>query len=74
MEDNVNSPKHYTTYSIEVIDFIEEVAACYTGRNAYCIGNVIKYVTRAPHKGSMLEDLQKARWYLDKAISKLETE
>jgi hypothetical protein len=60
--DNVNSPPHYTVGGIETYDFI--VAK----KLSYELGNVVKYVTRAGHKGKRLEDLQKARWYLDAAI------
>jgi hypothetical protein len=48
---------------IETIDFIEAKQLNYN------LGNVVKYVTRADHKGNRLEDLEKARWYLDKMIS-----
>ncbi len=60
--DNVNSPPHYTVGGIETYDFIKAKGLSYE------LGNVVKYVTRADHKGSRLEDLQKARWYLDAAI------
>lgn len=61
--DNVNHPPHYKTGGIEVIDYIE-------AKNlSYHLGNVVKYISRADHKGNKLEDLKKARWYLDRAIS-----
>jgi hypothetical protein len=60
--DNVNHPPHYKVGGIEVIDFIE------SKKFNYNLGNVIKYVSRADHKGSRLEDLKKARWYLDREI------
>lgn len=66
--DNVNHPSHYTDGNIEVIDFIED-------KNFnYHRGNVIKYVSRAGKKdpGKELEDLKKARWYLDREIQRLE--
>ena len=63
--DNVNHPAHYKVGGIETIDFIEA-----KGLN-YHLGNVVKYVTRADHKGDRLENLEKARWYLDREISKL---
>ncbi len=62
--DNVNSPSHYTVGGIETYDFIK--AKCLS----YELGNVVKYVTRAGYKGNRLEDLQKARWYLDAAIKR----
>ena len=63
--DNVNHPPHYKTGGIETIDFIEAKDL------GYHLGNVIKYVTRAKHKGTELEDLKKAQWYLERAIMKL---
>ena len=72
MTDNVNSPKHYTNGAIEVIDYVEQVTSSYPAETAFSIGNVIKYVSRSPHKGQELEDLKKARWYLDRAIKKME--
>lgn len=65
--DPVNHPTHYTRGGIEVIDFIEDQAL------SYRLGNVVKYVTRAGHKNNALEDLKKARWYLDREIKNLET-
>ncbi len=63
-EDVVNHPAHYTGGGIETIDFIEA-----KGLN-YHLGNVVKYITRADHKGDRLENLRKARWYLDREIQK----
>ena len=62
--DPVNHPPHYKAGGIETIDFIEA-----KGLN-YRLGNVIKYITRAEHKGSRKEDLQKALWYLQREIEK----
>lgn len=64
--DNVNHPAHYKTGGIETIDFIEAKGL------DYHLGNVVKYITRADHKGNKLEDLKKAQWYLNRAVSKLE--
>jgi len=63
--DTVNHPPHYKTGGIEVIDFIEAKSL------SYHLGNVIKYISRADHKGDKLENLQKAQWYLNRAISNL---
>ena len=63
--DPVNHPPHYKTGGMETIDFIEAKDL------GYHLGNVIKYVTRAKHKGNELEDLKKAQWYLERAIMKL---
>ncbi len=64
-EDVVNHPSHYTRGNIEVIDFIEDQQL------PYHLGNVIKYIARAGHKGDKLEDLKKARWYLDRYIKEV---
>lgn len=65
--DKVNHPAHYTSTKIETIDIIQDklTAEAFEG---FCIGNVLKYLTRYRQKNG-LEDLQKARWYLDKIIS-----
>ena len=60
--DPVNHPAHYKVGGIETIDFIEAKDL------SYHLGNVVKYVTRADHKGNKLEDLRKAQWYLTRAI------
>ncbi len=60
--DDVDHPKHYNQGSIEVIDFIEDQ------RLGFHLGNVVKYVTRAAHHGTAEKDLQKALWYLQRAI------
>jgi hypothetical protein len=63
--DMVNHPAHYKAGGIETIDFIEAKEL------GYHLGNVVKYVSRADHKGNKLEDLKKAQWYLARAIEKL---
>lgn len=65
--DMVNHPPHYTVGGIESIDFIEAKDLNYR------LGNVVKYIVRAGHKDSdPLQDLQKARWYLDREIARVE--
>lgn len=66
--DNVNHPSHYTFGGVECIDAIE-AALGREGFVAYCEGNVMKYLWRHRGKGGV-EDLEKARWYLDKMISR----
>ena len=66
VKDNVNHPAHYKTGGIETIDFIEAKSLSYN------LGNVIKYITRADHKGNRVEDLKKAQWYLNRELSNLE--
>ena len=63
-KDMVNHPNHYNQ-GIEVIDFIE------SHKMDFNEGNVIKYVTRYKHKNG-IEDLKKARWYLDRLIQSIE--
>ena len=63
--DAVNHPPHYKTGGIETIDFIEAKSLNYN------LGNVVKYITRADHKGNKLEDLKKAQWYLNREVGKL---
>ena len=65
---SVNHPKHYNTGKIEVIDAIEE------WNMGFCDGNVIKYVARHRHKGKPIEDLKKAKWYLERLIQQYEQE
>ena len=66
--DPVNRPSHYVRGGIEVLDAIE---AWGLHENFY-LGNVIKYVARAGHKGEALPDLKKARFYLDRQIKRME--
>ena len=73
--DNVNSPPHYTSSDakcaacgcpIECIDI--------TRHYSFSIGNAIKYLWRAEHKGNAIEDLQKAHWYIQDEIEKRKNE
>ena len=63
--DAVNHPAHYKVGGIETIDFIE------AKKLNYRLGNVVKYLTRADHKGNKIEDLRKAQWYLEREIESL---
>ena len=65
--DTVNHPSHYNYGEIEVIDFIEQVTKHYNPNVAYHIGNAIKYLARSPHKNGK-EDIDKARWYIERAF------
>ena len=64
--DAVNHPAHYKVGGIETIDFIE------AKKLGYNLGNVVKYLTRADHKGNKLQDLRKAQWYLEREIFNVE--
>lgn len=63
-EDRVNHPKHYTSHpsGIECIQITEHMG--------FNLGNALKYIWRADLKGSDLEDLQKARWYIERELAK----
>ena len=60
--DAVNHPQHYRANKsgIETIEITEKMD--------FCVGNAVKYISRAGHKGDMKEDLQKAVWYLDRVL------
>ena len=66
--DVVECPQHYTNSKIEVIDYIEDKEL------GFCLGNVVKYVSRAgkKYKDKEIEDLKKAKWYLERQIQTLE--
>ena len=65
--DLVNHPPHYISGGLETIDVIEAFTKNLTGLEAVCTANVIKYICRWKHKNG-LQDLEKARWYLEKLI------
>jgi hypothetical protein len=72
MSDPVN-PQHYRNYRIEVIDILEDAVVrapdAVKGSLQY---QVLKYMLRLWDKDGPLQDAKKARWYLDRLISKLE--
>lgn len=70
-KEMVNHPEHYTKNGLEAIDIIDAMDMSYD----FCVGNVIKYIYRAGKKDKEkeIEDLNKAKWYLDKAIKTLES-
>ena len=70
-QDMVNHPSHYTQGGIECIDALEAATTGLTGIEAVCTANAIKYLWRWKSKGGK-QDLEKARWYIDRMISKLE--
>ena len=65
MNDNVNHPKHYNSHpsGVECIEITEHMN--------FCLGNAMKYIWRASLKGKEVEDLRKARWYIDREISRI---
>lgn len=64
--DMVNAPPHYTSHpsGIQCIQITEHMG--------FCLGNALKYIWRADLKGSAVEDLKKARYYIDREIAKRE--
>lgn len=60
--DLVNHPPHYKNHpsGVECIQITEHMG--------FCLGNALKYIWRADEKGNALEDLQKAKWYIDREI------
>lgn len=67
MKDNIN-PSHYKQGKVECIEAIEAATVNKKGLDAVCTANVIKYIWRAESKGGV-EDLKKAKWYLEKMIA-----
>lgn len=67
MVDQVNHPPHYTSHpsGVETITITEHMG--------FCLGNAIKYIMRADYKGNKLEDLKKARWYIDREIDRIQS-
>ena len=65
MNDPVNHPKHYTEHpsGVECIEITEHMN--------FCVGNAIKYLWRAGLNGEQVEDLRKARWYIDREIARI---
>lgn len=70
--DNVNHPKHYTQGGIECIDALAAATINLKGIEAVCTANAIKYLWRWKQKNGV-EDLEKARWYIDKLIRESNT-
>ena len=60
----VNHPAHYKANGLEAIDVIEAFGL------GFCLGNTVKYILRAGRKADRVEDLKKARWYLDREIAR----
>ncbi len=62
--DKVNHPKHYTSHpsGMECIKVTEHMG--------FCLGNAMKYIWRADLKDNAIEDLEKAKWYIEREIKK----
>jgi len=63
-KETINHPSHYNSGKIEVIDYIEDQ------KLGFHLGNAVKYICRAEHKGKKIEDLKKAIWHLEREIKK----
>jgi hypothetical protein len=68
MADMVNQPPHYTAFRAECIEILEDKGIAIP----FCLGNAFKYLWRSGLKWDDVEDLKKARWYLDRAIGLME--
>ncbi len=63
-KEKVDHPSHYNYGQIEAIEIIKDAGMI----EGFCLGNALKYLLRAKHKGNFTEDLKKARWYIDYMI------
>lgn len=73
--DMVNHPNHYTSSGIECIDAIEAAVSTYSDpKDGFLVGQIIKYLWRAPLKGSYKQDIEKAQWYLNRLVNQLNKE
>ena len=71
-EDMVNHPSHYTSGGVECIDAITAALSKYDDPvDAWLVGQVIKYLWRAPLKGKYEEDIKKAQFYLNRLVDKI---
>lgn len=65
--DMVNLPPHYVTGGIETIDYLEAKLTSEQFKG-FCLGNALKYLSRAGKKGDFATDLAKARWYINRLL------
>jgi hypothetical protein len=68
-KEAVNHPQHYggENNQYEAIKVIE------AWELDFCLGNTVKYISRAGKKDNIVQDLKKAQWYLERKIAQLET-
>ena len=72
-EDMVNHPSHYTHGGVECIDAITSALSSYEDSvDSWLVGQVIKYLWRAPLKGKYEEDIKKAQFYLNRLVEKID--
>ena len=72
--DQVNCPSHYNKGDVECIEAIKSATVGKKGIEAVCVANVIKYLWRYEEKGKPLQDVQKAKWYLEKLLNEIKDE
>ena len=73
VEDMVNHPSHYTSGGVECIDAITSALSSYEDSvDSWLVGQVIKYLWRAPLKGKYDEDIKKAQFYLNRLVEKID--
>lgn len=72
--DMVHHPNHYNYKSVECKDIIKVMTEGLEGEEAYYMGAIVKYLYRYPKKGKAVEDLNKAKTYIDMIIKKLGSE
>ena len=65
-KEKVNHPDHYNSGQYEVVDVIDDAGF----GEGFCLGNALKYILRAKHKENYVEDLKKAKWYLEYVIER----
>lgn len=71
VEDVINHPKHYNAGKYETIDIIEDIISNYEiSQDAFLVGQIIRYLSRAPLKGDYAKNLQKAQWYMNRLIDR----
>ncbi len=68
--NKVNHPKHYNSGKIETIEYIKDMGIA----EDFCIGNALKYISRYKYKGKPIEDLEKAKWYIEYVLCLLREE
>ena len=68
MSEMINHPKHYAGNKFEVIDIIEDYNL------GFNLGNTVKYVLRAGKKDDIIQELNKAKWYIEREIQKINKE
>lgn len=67
----MSTPSHYN-FKTQPFDYAIDITKELSSVDSICVFNIIKYISRYPQKGG-LEDLKKAKWYLDRLIATKET-